>query len=391
MFRFNAFEKSVIGVVHIQWLSVVYSILPYLLIVWFHGTEKLVLIGTIDIIWFLTILPARHINDGFLYSKTPEVGTKLFNRIAVLLFLLANIFLPLDLPMRVALISSLCCTNYYWNDKWGYIYATKKQAFADIIYVPFYTVFVVWPIVFNPLGNIYWSFYIITSFSDVIWLIFKSVYLKPAIKDTYFGKIDLKLEWKGLKDATKRAAGDLISDSMLYIGKLFIMSASSVNLFASALYLLVSNLPTFKLSRVMVGQMKKAVLKDIEFNPKRLINSILALIIFEMFPIILVMGTFFINVEFQINSFIIFTITYFMALFVETYANTFKMLMLFRGEEKIVALMGFIFALVSMVYRIVLKDPTYIYLTHIVVYSIISMVYWHIMNKESLKTLVYQS
>lgn len=137
--------------------------------------------------------------------------------------------------------------------------------------------------------------------------------------------------------------------------------------------------------------MKKAVLKDIEFSPKRLINSILALIIFEMFPIILVMGTFFIDVEFQLNSFIIFIITYFMALFVETYANTFKMLMLFRGEEKIVALMGFIFALVSMVYRIVLKDPTYIYLIHIVVYSIISIVYWHIMNKESLKTLVYQS
>lgn len=252
-------EKKILKISHIGWISVTYSILPFIMLSAVTSNANIIKIGKLDSIVALVSIVLNNIVDGVFFEDN---WYKFFKKYLLVLFLG---FIPViifgNIYIKMAFLSVIIDGVFFFSSSYGWLHNEIRKSKLDIAYTVVLTLFNAIFILFNICNDIIISYYLSIIIVDLIWFPLELILLlnnkdKERVKKTNctwreFLRISLK--------SIKRKSGSLVYDGLMGLSSLILITTVRED-FALVVYLILSKVPIKDVISCFITQLKRVLL-----------------------------------------------------------------------------------------------------------------------------------
>lgn len=283
-------EKVSIIASQARWTALVYELLPAMMLIYFHGTSEFINIEKFDVIYDIESKVTALLTSYCLFRKDKnEVGFRLYVRTFTIVTTIVYILPITTLFTKVFSICLVTGVLIRYAGSYGEYKNPILSARLSGIYTIYYTIVLIIAIAFNPLKEIFLSYFIITTISDMLWFVLLDswIYDKHMLHKLYLSKINYKEEFKSIVIAVKMEFADTLVDIIIKSTQLVLITMLPAG-FTLTLYLAIEKSSLVSVLKGTAQQYKRCLVHYIQINRTRLINISYIILTVEAALVILV-------------------------------------------------------------------------------------------------------
>lgn len=258
-FRVNQEEKKILKISHIGWISVTYSILPFIMLSAVTNNVNIIKIGKLDSIVALVSIVLNNVVDGVFFEDNWYKFLKKYLLVLCLGFIPVIVFG--NIYIKMAFFNVIIDGLFFFSSSYGWLHNEVKKSKLDIAYTVVLTLFNAIFILLNICNDTIISYYLSVIIVDLIWFPLEFILLldtkdKKRVKKT---NCTWREFWRITLKSIKRKSGNLVYDGLMSLSSLILITTVRED-FALVVYLFLSKVPIKDVISCFITQLKRVLL-----------------------------------------------------------------------------------------------------------------------------------